>query len=426
MAISETKVHNIMLNMQLRGLLPMDDSAQPCTKGGVTFLGKMDRDLSAGKIPGDLDDIYVRDFQEHRSNYRRQVLADIIPGCAFGAIVGMSFSEIPALASSLAFTAPFVCGAAGVVAGAAVAWLRRKGKSSGNVSVNIDGKKFSQPWYMSPDRYSKSPEMIKFIMTAKGVLGDRIGAHALKDGDVPATLDDSKLKELKGYSKSLAGLAKERRLVADFGEKSLYGRDALHLIDGNLARDLIAGGKNVYVVNGRETKQIPHHYVADMTRGNNTSHITTMTEVYDYLETKLDYSLTPISSPADLARIEKGTGIPEGILGVYGKSDSYSEVVFRDKQYGYADINKGPRKSSEVIKYDHSNSTKVSEPAISASDSVYPRFVHRFNLPFFLGMIGAVAGGMMAVGFGIQGLPAGTMMATGFLAGRFIGGKIMR
>ena len=49
-------------------------------------------------------------------------------------------------------------------------------------------------------------------------------------------IDREKLEALKSYSDKLIDLGKKRRLVADFGEKSKNEKEALHIIDSNMAK----------------------------------------------------------------------------------------------------------------------------------------------------------------------------------------------
>jgi hypothetical protein len=417
---------NFELKLQLDGTLPMDegsDEKQPEIKDGLTMIGRLDRDLAKGVIPEDLSYALGQDdFQRDRGVYRQGVMANMLPFGVGGSIFGLSLTEIPAIAAAVSLPVSFIC--AGIVAGATVGWLRHKFNHTGKVTVDLDGKKSTAPYYEHPEHYKKSPQMLRSIMTAKGVLGEKILPHTFKEGDIPSGLDPKKLDELRSYAKDLVKLEKDRRLVASFGKKSRYGKDALQLVDANMARDLIAGGKTVYVVNGKETTQVPHHYRADLLKGQNSEHIEAMTETFDYQETKFDYSLTPLKTPGDLSKVEKGTGIPEGIMGVYDGEQSYSEVVFRDKQFGYGKSDHGPRTSSEVFKYNHARESRVDDPSIKPSGSAEVKFVQRPNFPFLLGMTGAVAGGFTAMSLGLLGLPAAALMATGFVTGKFIGRKI--
>lgn len=77
--------------------------------------------------------------------------------------------------------------------------------------------------------------------------------------------------------------------MADFGQQSSYGRAVLNPVDANIAHQLMAAGKPVYVVNASRAE--------DKANAHNTEHTVLAIEDFDYVERKLDYNLTRVDKP---------------------------------------------------------------------------------------------------------------------------------
>jgi len=251
---------------------------------------------------------------------------------------------------------PVAAVAGGAITGALLAWDKIKNHDKGTVTVNIDGQKITKPYYMNPNIYEKSPEEKAIIEKVTGQSGDRIYLLDIKNEDMPKNIDKDKIQTIKPYADTLLELGKTRRLVASFGRKSRDGKDVLNLIDANMAKNLIASGKPVYVINATDIEEIPHHYTAVSGNKEETNYAA---EAYDFLEKKFNYTLNEINTGEDLADVKDGNGIPPGMWGVYKNGSSCEDILYNKNQYSSADVERTGNSYSRNIMYTASESSKI-------------------------------------------------------------------
>jgi len=284
------------------------------------------------------------------------------------------------------FIGGLVCGktlpglVGGVVAGAAMgaymAWDKVHDEDRGKITVNIDGEKFIQPYYMDPYTYEKSPELQK-------ALEEKQEKISPPKSNITGNIDETGLEQLKPFAGKLVDLGKTRRLLADFGEKSLQGKEVLQLIDSNKAKELIAAGLPVFVVNGTDVSETPRKYSAN---ADNKARTVALNEVHDLLEKQIDYTLSEIKSPEELADVKDGKGVPEGLQGVYKDGSSYKEIVYNKAQQGFLEIRQSSKEKKVSNTYSMSENSKVDDPGIKTAGDVRPGVGHYKNLGFYLGL----------------------------------------
>ena len=187
--------------------------------------------------------------KENKSRYNSKLGGEILHKGVIGAAAGYIL-----LGQVLG---PVAAPIAGAAAGAYMAWDKIAANDKGTVEIDIDGQKFKETYYLDPQSYEKPPELQKLIKERFDAI-DPVNI----DTDKIEGIDRGKLGELKPYADTLISLSKERRLVASLGEKSRQGKEALHIIDSNMAKNLIASGKSVFIVNGEKITETPHKYTA--------------------------------------------------------------------------------------------------------------------------------------------------------------------
>ena len=311
----------------------------------------------------------------------------------------------------------------GVVGGAAIgaymAWDKISDEEKGTVTVEMDGENFSQPYYVDPYSYEKSPELEKALSEKQ----EKIGLPD-KSSSVEPDVDKGKLEQLKAHSGKLVELGKERRLVADLGQKSLQGKAALNLIDPNKAKELIASGKPVFIVNGEKVIETPKTYKA---KASNKGRNVALNEFHDLLEKEIDYSLQEIKSPEDLSDIKDGKGIPEGLLGVYKDERSYKEIVYNKAQQGFFRADNSFKEKKLTENYSSHENSRIEKPSIETKRNVRPGVGNYKNLGFMMGLGAFMTIGLVGTFSGLVPpavVPA--LEAGGAVIGYNVGKKLMK
>ena len=348
---------------------------------------------------------YDYGLPSNKTSYKRDVIVDSLSNGFIGGAIGYIL-----LGQALG---PIAGPIAGAAAGIYMAWDKNHSSKQGNVKIELGDKKFKEKYYLDPYSYDQSPELVKALDQSF----DKIFPVNI-DPDTIKNVDRETLAALKPYADKLVQLGKEKRLVASFKEKSSNQKDALHLIDSNLAKDLIASKKPVFIVNGTDVSEKTITFKAT---AENPKKSVFLQEAHDLLERKIDYNLTEIKSPKDLEKVKDGKGLPEGFLGVYKDENSYKETVYKISQQDYSKIGKDSRSH----KFSEEEMSRVDTPSIRKSD-VGSVTAHYFNLTPMGGMLGALGSYGAAIALGANPQAAGAIMIAGGFVTYQLGKRIMR
>jgi len=306
--------------------------------------------------------------------------------------------------------------AAGAAVGLFMAWDKASSEDKGKVEINIDGQKFTEKYYMDPYDYKKGPELEKKLTgDYDAIYAVEIDAGKLLKGKEP---DREKLQSLKPYANKLLELGKNRRLLVDMKDKSKHEKEALHVIDSNLAKDLIAAGQTVYVINGSNVTETPHSYKAV---ASNSAHTVLVQEAHDFMEKQIDYTLTQIKSPEDLAKIKDGKGVPEGLQGVYKKENTYKETVYADSRQGSGKIYENGNRTS----YDSITNSRLKDYDM-AGDSEEVKITHHMDISRIAGLFSGLGTYMVATALGAGPQGGGLALIGGAVGGYLAGKRLMR
>lgn len=309
----------------------------------------------------------------------------------------------------------------GVGVGLYTAWEGLHRQQTGTVKVTHDGQESERDFYGHPSKVAMTAEEVQFKLLAEGQASpSRVLAF---NGQAPEPAPE-KLAPWKEQAPALKKLAEERRLVADFGQKTPDGQTALHLVDGLTAARLAANGQSVYAVNAGAPKDVEHSLTLV---GFNVAHSESNSEDYRYLQREVDYTLTQLKTPEDLAGLAQAQGVPEGMFGLLEGVTKYGEILnygnFRasgetySPEFGNKPIRRSDRSSWE-------ETLRVEDRRLNYSGGLTTRF--QMNFPALLGLGGTAAGLMTAMAITGPGVPGPALMAAtiGFLGGRAIGRAI--
>lgn len=297
--------------------------------------------------------------------------------------------------------------AVGAAIGAGIAFEGDWRKFHGRAEIKVDGEvKDRRGFYLRAADFQLKPEELHLRLTAQGILGDRIQPQ-----NAPAVQPDPAL--LSGWKQSqpaLKDLAEQRRLVADLGGQSDYGKPALHPVQALQAAELLASGHSVFLISGK-TEDRQRSLEID-----SKNHERTMIhhEKHQFVERKFDYQLRPLHTPQDLADVPAGQGLPEGMMGVYANESSFTTVVSQ----------RDARQQMEFQKDGHSNQVWEQRKALDPSADLGvagPNYRVRtlMNVTPLLTMTGALVGGLAGTVLGNQYTLLS--MVAGGLAGRQAG-----
>jgi hypothetical protein len=301
----------------------------------TTAAGKLAAELSAGRIP---EDMYIKPGKEVAEgqpklgeglpvNHRSQSVKSARRRNTFANVVMAPMTAAPgALLGSMAFpNAPFVGAAVGAGIGVAMAldWGR---EFNGTVKIESGDEVVKRKWYGAPENFERKPSELHTIFHATGVLGDKVELVPFQ----PEGQSDPKLlKELTAHKDTLKSLAAQRRLLADLGGKSRYGKPAMQVIDPVQARELLGRGRPISVIDVTKSQDVEHELT---TKANSGIHHKKSLKTYGYTEKQLDYQSQTIREIADLNKVLEGQGLPESVLGVPRDEQDFQQVVYRKQE----------------------------------------------------------------------------------------------
>jgi hypothetical protein len=298
-------------------------------------------------------------------------------------------------------------------------WESMHRQNTGKVTVRLDGETYKKSFRGDPTKVALTPKEVQFQLLAQGQASpSRVRAYNGKVAEPQVSL----LAPWKEQAGALRELGEQRRLVASFGQKTEDGQSALHLVDALAAAKLAAAGANVYRVNAQAPKDVEHSLTMV---GFNVAHSESNSEEYRYLERTVDYTLTPLHSPADVAQAGAAShGVPEGMFGLLENATSYGEVInygnHLDSAETYSpEFGRSPTRESSRSSY--AEQRRLGDHDLNFESGIST--VHHVNLPALLALTGTAAGLMTAMAFTGPGVPGPALMAAtvGFLGGRAAG-----
>ena len=383
--------------MQIRST-QRPSSSNLLPRQGLTPKGELDRQLSEGQKD-------VVDLGSSRTELaKKQVGNDFKFAALHHGVLG------GAVGLTMANMSPFGA-AAGLGLGAYIAWNRTARKTSGTVTVKLDGEVRKTRYYDRPENYLKTPQEVRAEMISRGELGERIK---------PFTADSSQLTTQEaGWSsadqKALKRLDKERRLVADLGQRSEYGYDVLNQVDAITAARLMKADKPVFLLDGKSSDKI---HTLDVSAYNNRSTVRRH-DSDSYLERTYDYTLTALTEEGLQAEQSlDGQGLPEGFHGVYKNAGSCALVMGEDEQAGLGVTGKNTRHTS----FNQRRVTRDGSIDLGAKDKARVITTASVNVRDVIMMGGVLAG--MLTGMGVApGVPHAALIGgvTGGVLGRELG-----
>lgn len=364
----------------------------------LSEVARLDQQLAEGN--GDSVDLNTTSAAEGKKKAFSDFKYQALQCCVFGGLLGLAGNNMGALGAAL-----------GAGTGLYIAWNKSLRKNSGKVSIELNGEKRTTRYYGKTTAYQKTPQEVRAEMLADGRLGEQIPAYSPRPSEIP------KLKipaELAAHKETLSELAEEKKLVADFGQKSRYGYETLNFVDATSAAKLIAAGKPVYAVAG-ESQDTKHSYkvVAANVRS------TTRRQIHKaYVERDYNYELHPLTGPESFQELPEGEGLPEGFTGVYKEQGSCSQIMATDAQNGFGTVGKNSSRKT----FDYSRMTRDGQLDLGSQDSA--RVIHTGSVNIRdLVMMTGIAGGMITGMSLFPGVPfaAAAGGAIGGVAGRELG-----
>jgi hypothetical protein len=245
---------------------------------------------------------------------------------------------LPTLAATTMIS-PVLAGGAGVAAAALWGWSTFEGyRGKVNSAVLEDGygvESRQTPYYASPASSQRSARETLVALTATGVLGEEMEPVSPK-GLKP---DPKVMRGLLPYRSDIEKLARQRRLLADLGGVSRYGKPVLQLVNSGLAARAVASGKSLYAVEKGQQMPLKEHKLKTASLSN-IGHRLERTEL-SFKEQQYEYKLVEIERPETLSRLarsERVQGLPQKLDGVYRDEDKYSEVLERKLHEAHREI----------------------------------------------------------------------------------------
>lgn len=360
----------------------------------LTARGKLDQQLADGVR--DVVDLGTSRTEVGKSNVYRDFGLTTLHHGVFGGALGLAMSNISP-----------VGGLVGLGVGTYVAFNKTVRKDSGTVQITLDGETRRTRYYGRPENYVRTPQEVRAEMIATGELGERIEAFTPLEMNENAPTTFSAKDQ-----KTLTDLARQKRLVADFRQKSEYGHEVLNLVDSLTAARLIESGKDVYLVDGT-SKDVNHSL--EVVASNNRSSVRRH-ESDSYLERTFDYTLTPLDRQ-NLDFETKGQGLPEGFQGIYKNRSSTSLVIGEDNQAGVGVTDQNYSKTS----FDYRRVTRDQSIDMGSRDKARVITTASVNVRDVITMVGVAAG--MLTGMGLSpGVPTAALV--GGVAGGVIGREL--
>lgn len=402
-----------------RTSIRLDDAlahGTPLDKNPGGDLHSVAQQLDKGILPKDLvlnDQVCVSTAAQKGT---RSYLGVLIPAIGIqglvGGVLGGTLTMGLVSTATKMLPSPTLLGAGvafGVAMGCAFA-LDLAQSMKGKVTIDNDGKTTVRTWHRDPSMHEYSAADVKAILTAEGVLGDRIPSAPLPR---PGRSSDPGLtKALQPYRDKLKALGAQRRLVADLGQTSAYGKPALNLADANLTRELLEQGKSVYVVDGKTVTDTPHELHTTATNGLQDEMTATS---YAYTDRTFDYTLTPLKKPDDLAGVpDDGKGLPDGFLGLYRDETSFTQALIRREESGHRQVSR--ETDHREMHEEETSQVEGAHLKESPVRSTLDKLVFRSTRPYVI--TAAIYGG---VACGLAGLPPVVGVAAAGAAGHLLG-----
>lgn len=358
-----------------------------------------------------VNDFFVSSSQERfehaRSSYHRELVTQGLTRGVIGGVAGYAFS-------GGALWAPV----AGAAIGLYTAWESQNRENKGNVTVHLDGQQYSKPFYGDPGNYQLSPKESEFMSLARGTASPS-AVTPLQNPQIPAASPEQ-LAPWKTGAGALRELAGQRRLVATLGGQTQDGQKSAHIVDSISAARIAATGGQVYIVDAKPAQTVDHQLALVALNGSQSK---ANSEDYRYQEKTVDYSLTALTNPAQLANPGKAEGVPEGMFGLLRDKTSYSEITsFGDTRH--ISETQSPEFGTGGIRHsDHIDSSSRRRTAEGVQTESMIRTTHHLNFPALLGLAGSCAGMITAMSLVGPGVPGPVVLggAVGFLAGRATG-----
>ncbi len=349
---------------------------------------------------------------ESRAQYRQELTREVLWKGAVGAGVGAAL-----LGGAYQMPHGLWVGVAfGASVGIYTAWEALHRQKTGQVQVQLDGKNYTKPFAGNLQKYELNPEEAELVVKSQSPDAGRITAFQGKLASL-----NQPLGAWKDSAPILRELASQRRLVAQLDQPTPNGQSVVHLVDAVGAARLAEEGKSVYLVQAQEPKDVQRSLTLySLNRASSKSHL----EEYKVLERQVEYQLHPLRQPSDLQSIPDGLGVPEGMLGLLEKSQSYSEVLNRGQQEASQAIH-SPEFGNGPIQYSENQYYTSSQRLQNNSLQFTPKpgNTTHVNLPGLLGLIGTTAGLATALALTGPGVPGPALIAgtVGFLGGRALG-----
>lgn len=361
----------------------------------LTAKGKLDQQLAEGVQ--DVVDLGTSRAEVGKSNVYRDFGFTTLHHGVLGGALGLAMGNMSP-----------VGGLVGLGVGTYIAFNKTVRKDSGTVQVDLDGQTRKTHYFGRPENYVQTPQEVRAEMIASGQLGERIGVFAPpeSEGGAPSSFSAKEQQALKN-------LAGEKRLVADFGQKSEYGYEVLNPVDSLTAARLMESGKEVFLVTG-SSKDTKHSL--DVVASNNRSTVRKH-HSSSYLERTYDYTLTPLEKE-QLETSPQGEGLPEGFHGVYKNHLLTSLVMGEDDQAGMGVTDKDYNKTS----FDYRRVTRDQNIDMGSQEKARVITTASVNVRDLVTMVGVLAG--MVTGMSVSpGVPTAVLLggAVGGVAGRELG-----
>ena len=135
--------------------------SNPLPRQGLTPKGQLDRQLSAGQT--DLVDLGASRTENAQKEVKNDLMFAALHHGILGGVTGLAMANMSPLGA-----------VAGLGLGTYIAWNRTARKTSGSVTVNLDGEVRKTRYYGRPENYVKTPQEMRAEMIARGELGERI------------------------------------------------------------------------------------------------------------------------------------------------------------------------------------------------------------------------------------------------------------
>lgn len=298
--------------------------------------------------------------------------------------------------------------AVGAVLGAYVGVDRCLTRHSGSSIVTLDGETTKKSFYLRPSEIEISPAALEAKLKGQGLLGDAV---ALAEFKLPAETKSSNQTWSVQASQGLKSLGEQRRLLADLGGQSQYGKDSVQLVTALQAKQLLDAGASVYRIDALQSQDQVHNLeIQAQTKARKESH----SETYQFTEREVSYRLVSVNSASQFETSTEGQGLPQGINGVYRDENKFTAVIAHQASEGSHAI----REHNEDYSTHYGAGTVDPATRAVAAPTTFQTTWY-MNLAPLCTLMGACAGGIVGMSFG-QAM-TGLGMIGGGVAGREVG-----